>query len=217
MWERRGARVREGSEERGEGEGVGAEPVAGNEAREECHQPVRRRAGRRGGAENEVGQGGRRRRGGGGALGRGGGEEEGLCAGEVGGGGGEGEELGEEEALAWEAVEDHLRVELVERAAGGGGVAVARGDAAAAVLGEEVEALLQRAGVGDVRGQVGWVAGRRRRRRTAAAMAIAVARHGLRAAREWVNPIEQREAPTNTLIQFGVWTLPQMCNKVAKM
>lgn len=119
MWERRGARVREGSEERGEGEGVGAEPVAGNEAREECHQPVRRRAGRRGGAENEVGQGGRRRRGGGGALGRGGGEEEGLCAGEVGGGGGEGEELGEEEALAWEAVEDHLRVELVERAAGG--------------------------------------------------------------------------------------------------
>ena len=156
--ERPGASGGERREEGGEGEGIGAEPVAAHEAGEEREQGRRRGARPGGGAKEEVGEG----RGRGAA--RRGGEEEGLGPGEV--GAGEGEELREEEALVGEAVEEELRVELVEAAAGGG-----RGARAAAEeLRDEVEALLQRAGVRDVRGQVEREEGR-------AARARGIARH----------------------------------------
>nr|CAB3457035.1 unnamed protein product [Digitaria exilis] len=75
------------------------------------------------------------------------------------GSGGEGEELGEEEALVGEAVEEELGVELVEAAAGGGRGGRGGARAAAEVLRDEVEALLERARVRDVRGKVGWEEG----------------------------------------------------------
>jgi len=135
--ERPGARGGERREEGGEGECVGAKPVAAHEAGEEREQGRRRGARPGGGAKEEVGEG----RGRGAVRRRRGGEEEGLGPGEV--GAGEGEELREEEALVGEAVEEELRVELVEAAAGGG-----RGARAAAEeLRDEAEALLQRAGV----------------------------------------------------------------------
>nr|CAB3453360.1 unnamed protein product [Digitaria exilis] len=144
--ERPGARGGERREEGGEGEPVWAKPVAAHEAGEEREQRRRRGARPGGGAEEEVGEGRGR-----GAVRRGG-EEEGLGA-------GEGEELGEEEALVGEAVEEELRVELVEAAAGGGRGGGGGARAAAEMLRDEVEALLERARVRDVRGKVGWEEG----------------------------------------------------------
>lgn len=145
MGERPGASCGDRGEEGGEGERVGPQPVAAHEAGEEREQGRRSGARRGGGAEEEVGEGGGRWDGGGGGE-----EEKRLGAGEVGGGGGEGKELGEEESFVREAIEEKLRVELVEAAADGEG-----GARAADSLCEEVEALLQRAGEGDVRRQAG--------------------------------------------------------------